>query len=143
MEDDYISQTFLEGNTIVGICKGSYANFYTLSVSFGQTNIQKKDCSCPAFASFYNACKHIIVFLFIYLNNPYKFSQREPWDKVMKKLSKYELKDILTLITNYAPLYKTVLHEYIGQQKKMSDKNIVEEIYEKFESFNLDVSEHY
>lgn len=100
-QNDAISNTAIQGNTLSGDCEGTSAPYYRVRVELDDAGIRSTDCACPYEYGGY--CKHIVALLLHYLNKPKDFVVRESPQALLAHLNREDLIVIVTKLLEREP----------------------------------------
>src|SRR5215510_12804257 len=70
--DGAISDTVLQGSTLLGRCEGSQEPYYQVRVDLNAEGIAAAHCTCAY--DFGGYCKHIVALLLAYIYQPEQFT---------------------------------------------------------------------
>jgi len=120
-EDDAIYEARRTETTLKATCEGSYDNEYRLWIKFNTTGISEAECSCPVGGGGF--CKHIAALLLTWNAHPEQFTEVPDADKILNKLEKNELIDLIKRMLRFDPQLELMLQV---QQKDDSDSKMYE-----------------
>ena len=112
--DNAISQMVKRGDSIEGLCQGSYPEPYRVTVSINDSGILHTNCTCEY--DWGGDCKHIVALLLTYSHKPQLFVERPPLEQSLEAREKSDLIDIImTMLTRYPDLQEIVDHPTVNE----------------------------
>jgi uncharacterized Zn finger protein len=78
-----------QGSTLLAQCQGSLPTPYRITAKLGARGVSSAECSCPVGED--GHCKHVAALLIAWMDDPSRFAEHEPLERLLERLSKDEL----------------------------------------------------